>query len=461
MAWNMLKRSAPQLVGFGIGLGSFAYIDRYGADPPEVVANNELLMSAHNGLIAARRGFQSLWGVSGEKPGPQVDVDEMLQKAKEAYEMGDLANCAGVLNSIFIGMAGVPIYSVIREVEWLSKAAPNLHEQGALTDLEAVIVLNWICKAGGTNVLLESSPQKTIDLPLNILKGESVSHTDKLLCCCLLTHAVGANAMGLPEKRANKGWFSRMPRNNVVERIMKEDAVVKALLVCLGDALKFPADFVVFCVDSDERHAKKLKEAGFVDAITTLIASYSTLPSDGQPDAPPREPSRPTTDAGSFLHALSALGGIPHTTITSIPDHLQFTDAVFRLIAENPSDPEAVIYGFQTLTGLLDTGNVPMQFLAEKGVVGLVCQSLHTLGGFPEILDYLNAFIYPFITENNVKGHVKDEEVKLLAQTLHALATHGGEDTELADSTLESLLEGEPFDSSEEPAEGDSGKEEQ
>eukprot|EP01064_Diplonema_japonicum_P001756 TRINITY_DN11174_c0_g1_i1.p1 TRINITY_DN11174_c0_g1~~TRINITY_DN11174_c0_g1_i1.p1 ORF type:complete len:493 (+),score=91.07 TRINITY_DN11174_c0_g1_i1:84-1481(+) len=439
MVWKIVKRSAPQIIGFGIGLGGFAYTEKYGLNPPKIVEDSNFLITMHNGLLNARKGFQGLW-VSGERSkAPEIPVAETLENAKKLLEDGNSEECARLLSALFIAAHnGFDLEAISPDIEWLSQIVPSLHTSGHLDDLETVVILNWLCKAGGIPLLIEEPHNKTINLPMTILRNKDSTHTDKLLSCCLLTQAAGFHSYLVTEKRAEQAklswmstfgglWAPSAPRNPVVDAIMSDKGLILPnILQCLVGGPRFPADLVVIICHTDPQHAKALTEAGFGTALSTVISNFSSI-GEMEMQTPI---STPIDAAGAYLHALNFLGGLSATDLDTDEDHVQFADAVFRLVAENASDHEAIVNGYQLLLALLNTGRVSMKFLAEKGIVGLTGQALWSVGGDPETLEFLNGFVFPFITNNEIKEFVKDEEMQVLAQTLQALMAPSEDDGE-------------------------------
>eukprot|EP00659_Diplonema_papillatum_P021112 gene21112-32523_t len=440
-AW---RRPAHELIGFFVGFGGFFYVDRYGVDPPDVVKNNGVLLSGHNGLLYARRQFQNagkaVWSMWKPSPLPlnREDVLKEVNEARGCYEAKEFAEVAGKLRHLFLtsGTEAWVTSGMLDEEAcgWIFDAVPALSADATLNPVEATIMLNWLYRSERARAEIAKHPAAYIDLPARILREGS--GTDLLLACSLLTHTAAAleslaaegAAGGLPEARGGS-FLDRIPffggkpaagpaaaaapANAAVEELMRTPEAVGKVVACLDTGVEFPA-LLLELVAKDPRHRGRVVDGGAAQAVTRMIIQkFSNLETASQSVA---------GDLASAPTLLATLATLAEHDKALLPlcvptehERLQLSDAIFRSVSLNTVDERGAVSGFKLLVALQELG-VSNAWLAQKGAVSLAANVLAWHGSDEAAAALLNAFTGPILTDPEAKQHVPDEQLQELAQ---------------------------------------------
>ena len=468
-AAKALRNAAPQLLGFGVGLAAFSYVEKYGYQPPEVVASNEALFKAHMALLSARIWFKNLGRHFGtdstatNSDAPNIDPFPLLGNAKEAYDAKDLTRCAESLREAFLTSAithqyiDMMMYSeelnldenqedkpfsgnIVSALNWASEVVPELWKKKELSDSEALVVTLKLSRVDPTS-LTKNHEDLMVDLPMKVLRDESFSETTAvagtLLALSSVVHAAEMNQL----RGGSQSWLSSLfsstnQTNKVAELIASDQALVAkvvSLLPLSAEGVQFPSILLRQIIESNSAHIKTIVQHNAIrETASELIRGYSSFDASGASTM--KEPHGSVHVRGDLVELLSTLveAGHPNGTKRTLvgaglaeleaTEVIPLADAVFRALSEQVADePHLVKSGLHLLKCMLgDVQGCPVaapisrSWLVEKGIVVAAARSLNYYGR--GVLEEVTHFLDPILTDPEMLKTVPEEHLAMLGE---------------------------------------------
>ena len=443
-AVRFLKNAAPQLVGFGVGLGAKLYVDKYEMDPPEIVANNSALMYVHDGLIDVRHLFHQ-WGQSWAGKGTAIDISETLAAAKTAFESDQKSECADYLKDILvsgIGVSGSIAGQCVDYMDWLADVVPSLHKTGHITDIELLVILtNTVLQHPITkhNIITEYQ-ELVVDLPIKILHSEnSNSPAAIIFALTVLTVAATNEITLLDQKRLERKqlpWYSRMfssnPTSPIADLIIKDPITLQQIMACLASGVTVPV-YLLSCISHNNKgNLKELISHGFIEASSAYLAGASSIGEEN------KELDQYSIDIVQILEKTlsenpNAINRVPYQFREKV------ADTVFRTAAEFDGYADQLRCCINVLLQMVDSNLITAEWLAKKGVVPLVTQTLSWHGRDKSFVVLLSEFAFRILNDDAARSHVSESTLVDLQQAIVFINNM----PESSEASPEYLLEGD------------------